>query len=438
MHWLQYILLFAIALIVTMATIPLVKKLAVRVDAIDYPDKRRVNTEPIPRLGGIAIYLGILASLIVFLIGISFFGWSSPFELRGDRGLNIPLIFLGVTTIFGVGVVDDIFTLKAMPKFIAQIIAACLVVAGGLLFDGFANPFSDGFIDLGILAYPITVFYLVAFANIINLIDGLDGLAAGITAITAMTIFVFAISKNEIEAAFISIALIGSCLGFLRYNFNPASIFMGDSGALLLGFLLGVSSLFAVAKSALIVSLLVPIVTAGVPIIDTATAIIRRMRAGVSIGTADKGHIHHRLLQSGYSQRTTVFIMWGWTLILAVCSIFVTLLDPPASFIALAFALAITIFAIFKLKLLGPVLTHHYNPRSRTKDDRSDEDGAQRPRTRSDARRPRSSSRTNSSRTGSARSASASRPSQRSSSSSSNRRSSASANRNNASRKRSE
>ena len=426
---------------VTMVTIPLVKKLAVRVDAIDYPDKRRVNTKPIPRLGGIAIYLGILASLIVFLIGISFFGWSSPFELRGDRGLNIPLIFLGITTIFGVGVVDDIFTLKAMPKFIAQIVAACLVVAGGLLFDGFANPFSNGFIDLGIFAYPITVFYLVAFANIINLIDGLDGLAAGITAITAMTIFVFAISKNEIEAAFISIALIGSCLGFLRYNFNPASIFMGDSGALLLGFLLGVSSLFAVAKSALIVSLLVPIVTAGVPIIDTATAIIRRMRAGVSIGTADKGHIHHRLLQSGYSQRTTVFIMWGWTLILAVCSIFVTLLSPPANFIALAFAVAVTIFAIFKLKLLGPVLTHHYNPRTRKRDDAEDDADAQeemdtrRPHARSTARRPRSSSRAAEPRSRASRTASASRSSQRTSS---GRRSASTASRNNDSRKRSE
>ena len=385
MHWLQYILLFAVALVVTMGTIPLVKRLAIRVDAIDYPDKRRVNTKPIPRLGGISIYLGILASLIVFLIGVHFFGWSTPDELRGDRGLNMPLIFIGITTIFGVGVVDDIFTLKPLPKFIAQVIAAIFVVAGGLLFDGFSNPFSDGYIDLGIFAYPITVFYLVAFANIINLIDGLDGLAAGITAITAMTIFVFAISKNEIEAAFISITLIGSCLGFLRYNFNPASIFMGDSGALLLGFLLGVSSLFAVAKSALIVSLLVPIVTAGVPIIDTATAIIRRMRAGVSIGTPDKGHIHHRLLQSGFSQRTTVFIMWGWTLVLAVCSIFVTLLPPPGNIIAIVVALAVTVFAIFKLKLLGPVLTHHYNPRTRK--GASEGDGTRSSRARSTSTR---------------------------------------------------
>ncbi|MBQ6455411.1 MAG: undecaprenyl/decaprenyl-phosphate alpha-N-acetylglucosaminyl 1-phosphate transferase [Eggerthellaceae bacterium] len=394
MHWLQYILLFIIALVVTVATIPLVKRLAIRLDAIDYPDKRRVNTKPIPRLGGVSIYLGILASLIVFMIGVEFFGWSSPLEFRDAQGPNLPLVFLGITTIFGVGVVDDIFTLKAMPKFIAQIIAAIFVVAGGLLFDGFTNPFSYGYIDLGIFAYPITVFYLVAFANIINLIDGLDGLAAGITAITAMTIFVFAIGKNEIEAAFISITLIGSCLGFLRYNFNPASIFMGDSGALLLGFLLGVSSLFAVAKSALIVSLLVPIVTAGVPIIDTATAIIRRMRAGVSIGTPDKGHIHHRLLQSGFSQRTTVFIMWGWTLVLAVCSIFVTLLEPPGNIIAIIIALAVTVFAIFKLKLLGPVLTHHYNPRTRKDGSKEPEDDTQASRAKSGARKRKAANRT--------------------------------------------
>ena len=227
------------------------------------------------------------------------------------------------------------------------------------------NPFGEGYIEFGWLAYPITVFYLVAFANVINLIDGLDGLAAGITAISAATIFVFSVLTGRPDSAAMSIILFGICLGFLRYNFNPASIFMGDSGALLLGFSLGVVSLFAVARSALFVSLLVPILAAGVPIMDTAFAIIRRKRAHRPVDEADRGHIHHRLLEAGFTQRATVLIMWAWTAALALCAVLITELSGWARILILVVIAVITGYGIIKLRLLQPVLLHHYNPRGK-------------------------------------------------------------------------
>lgn len=177
---------------------------------------------------------------------------------------------------FGVGIVDDIYNLKPKAKLLGQIVAACVVAFSGLLFSSIHNFISDGYFEFGWLSYPLTVFYLVAFANIINLIDGLDGLAAGITAITAATIGILAVLTWRPGAALASFVIVGACIGFLKSNIHPASIFMGDSGALLLGFALGIVSLMAVARSAFFVSLLVPIIAAGVPILDTAIAIIRR------------------------------------------------------------------------------------------------------------------------------------------------------------------
>ena len=365
MEWLEYGILFAVAFAVTVLATPWVRKLAVRFDAVDYPDDRRVNKEPIPRLGGVAICCGILCSLGVMVVCTRFLGWEIPLAPRDMRAWSYLLITAGALVMFGVGVVDDLINLRPIAKFAGQIVAAIIVCCSGLLLDGFHNPFSGEFIAFGIWAYPITVFYLVAFANVINLIDGLDGLAAGITAIAAFTIFVFALMKGEVEAAFLSLALVGSCLGFLIYNFNPASIFMGDSGALLLGFSLGITSLFALFKSTLVVSLLIPILAAGVPILDTSFAIVRRLRAGRSIASADTGHIHHRLMKAGFSQRSTVLIMWGWTAILSVCAVYVTTAQGWSRIVALILVCCLTVVCVWKLKLLGPALSHHYIPRKR-------------------------------------------------------------------------
>ena len=373
MTWLQYAIVAAVACAVTIMLVPPVKRLAIRLDAVDYPSQRRVNKRPVARFGGVAMFGGLVAAFLTIYIGVRFLGWRyPPFFIAGHK-LWYPGIAIGVFVAFLVGVADDIFNLKPLQKLVGQIVAASIIAASGLLLADIHNPFGPGQIYFGWLAYPITIFYLVAFANVINLIDGLDGLASGITVIATFTMFVFALITHRPDAAFLSIALIGVCLGFLRYNFNPASIFMGDSGSLLLGISLGVVSLFATTRSALIVSLLMPILVAGVPIIDTASAIIRRLRAHRPIQQADRGHIHHRLMQEGYSQRKTVAIMWGWTAILAVSAIFITELRGMARIPFIVLAGGVSLFFIVKLHLLGPVLQHHYNPRPSSGQKRANE-----------------------------------------------------------------
>ena len=195
------------------------------------------------------------------------------------------------------------------------------------------------------------------------MIDGLDGLAGGITVISAATILVFAYSNGVIDAAFFCVILIAACIGFLTRNIYPATIFMGDSGSLVLGLSLGVVSLFAVARSALVLSLAVPILAAGVPIIDTAFAIIRRKRQHKRIDEADKGHIHHQLMRAGFSQTKTVAIMWGWTAVLSVCALLIFFLEPIYRIPVIIFIVVLSGFLIARLHLLGPVLAHHFHPR---------------------------------------------------------------------------
>ena len=363
MDWLEYSVLFAVAAVVTIALTPLARKLAIKLDAIDYPSARRVNMLPIPRMGGVAIFGGILAALAVAGFGVHAFGWVDPFIDYNGIEVNYWGVLLGTVLIFLVGAVDDVVDLNPKAKMLGQIVAACVVAGSGLLFSSIHNPFGEGYIEFGWFAYPLTVFYLVAFANVINLIDGLDGLAAGITGISAITILLFAVLTGRFDAALFSVILVGVCAGFLKSNFFPASIFMGDSGALLLGFSLGVISLFAVARSALFVSLLVPILAAGVPILDTFFAIVRRKREHRPIDEADKGHIHHRLMRAGFSQRATVLIMWAWTALLAACGVIITWADNLVRIPIFLIACAVTAYAIVKLRLLGDALSHHFNPR---------------------------------------------------------------------------
>lgn len=363
MDWLEYGVLFAVAAVVTIALTPLARKLAIKLDAIDYPSARRVNMLPIPRMGGVAIFGGILAALAVAGFGVYTFGWVDPFIDYNGIEVNYWGVLLGTVLIFLVGAVDDVVDLNPKAKMLGQIVAACVVAGSGLLFSSIHNPFGEGYIEFGWVAYPLTVFYLVAFANVINLIDGLDGLAAGITGISAITILLFAVLTGRFDAALFSVILVGVCAGFLKSNFFPASIFMGDSGALLLGFSLGVISLFAVARSALFVSLLVPILAAGVPILDTFFAIVRRKREHRPIDEADKGHIHHRLMRAGFSQRATVLIMWAWTALLAACGVIITWADNLVRIPIFLIACAVTAYAIVKLRLLGDALSHHFNPR---------------------------------------------------------------------------
>ena len=362
-HWTAYLCLFAAALVTTLATTPLARRIAVAVDAVDYPNKRRINRKPIPRMGGIAIFCGIVAAFVVQYLGTTYLCWPAVLVPSPKLQVDYWLLVLAFLVIFFTGLLDDRYSLKPLQKLAGQVLAATLAVAGGLVIGDISNPFAPGFLSLGWLAYPITVLYLVAYTNIINLIDGLDGLAAGISAIAGATMFVHSVLAARLDAAVLAVAVVGASLGFLRYNFHPASIFMGDSGSLVLGLALGVVSLFAIARSTLFISLLVPILAAGVPVTDTAVAIIRRKRAHQRVDQPDTGHIHHRLLRAGFSQNATVGIMWAWTAALSVCSIVLAESDGFARVTAIIMAAAITGFAIGKLHLLEPVLRHHYSPR---------------------------------------------------------------------------
>jgi UDP-GlcNAc:undecaprenyl-phosphate GlcNAc-1-phosphate transferase len=364
LDWYWYLLVFALALVATLLATPLSMRIARRFDIIDYPDARRVNTRPTPRLGGIALFIGVLVAIGVFALIENVSG--GLFTIRGImRGINYLGVAGSLTVIFLVGLLDDFLELSALTKFIGQVIAAIIAAASGVLLEHLINPLDGRVIDLGFFAYPITVFYLVAFVNIINLIDGLDGLAAGIVAISAGALFVLALGKGGYDAAIVSVAVLGACLGFLRFNFYPARGFMGDSGALLLGFILGVISLFSVLRTPALVSLLVPMVVAGIPVIDTFTSIVRRLRSGRSIARADVQHIHHRFINLGFSQRTTVLVMYGLSALLSLSAVIIARYAGAIRIAIFAVLCIGVILLVWRLGLLGTILTHHYNRRER-------------------------------------------------------------------------
>ncbi len=311
----HYLLVIAIAATVTLVLTPLVRRISLRFGLVDQPGGRKVHKKPISRLGGVAIFAGFIAALAAEVIGEKFFGWGGTLTKGGPEVVGV---LLGMVLIFAVGMVDDIVTLSPGPKFLGQLAAASIVIAAGLRIDFIGNPVGGGLIALGLLGIPVTLIYIAGFTNVINLIDGLDGLAAGVSVISAMSFLALAAQANRLEAAILAAALIGACMGFLRYNFNPASIFMGDSGAMFLGFALATISLLGVMKSVAAIALAVPLLIIGVPIFDTASAIIRRIRHKRPIQEADRGHIHHRLLRQGFNQRQTVLIIYVWSALLAV------------------------------------------------------------------------------------------------------------------------
>ena len=311
----QYLILISVALAATLIVTPLVRGLSLRASLVDRPSGRKVHTKAVPRLGGIAIFAGCAIALAVEAGGELAGVWPAAL-IRADPPLLGALG--GLVLIFAVGLVDDVRGLTPGVKLAGQLLAAAVPIAAGLRVEFVGDPFGGGLFQLGLLSYPVTALWIVGFANVFNLIDGLDGLAAGVAGIAAASFLLLAIDMNMAVAAVMAAALIGACAGFLRYNFNPASIIMGDSGALTIGFALGCMSLLGVMKSAAAITLVVPLLVIGVPVFDTGSAIIRRWRSGRPIQEADNGHIHHRLLHRGFSQRQTVLIIYVWSAALAL------------------------------------------------------------------------------------------------------------------------
>jgi UDP-GlcNAc:undecaprenyl-phosphate GlcNAc-1-phosphate transferase len=260
-----------------------------------------------------------------------------------------------MSVIFLVGLIDDLTTLSPGLKLLGQIVAAGIAIASGLKIAYVGNPFGGGLVSLGLLTAPITLIYIVGFTNVINLIDGLDGLAAGVTGIAAVSLLLLAAQANRLDAAAMAAAVIGACAAFLRYNFHPASIFMGDSGALFLGFTLSAISLMGVMKSSATIALAVPLLIVGVPIFDTASAIVRRVLHRRPIQEADSGHIHHRLLGRGFDQTQTVLIIYVWCVALAVGGYTVRWAGGPFKIVAFAALFVITGFMAYWLGLFEAV-----------------------------------------------------------------------------------
>lgn len=294
---------FFLSLIIT----PLVKKLAIKIGAIDKPNQRKVHKKLMPRLGGLAIYISFMVGVLVFL---------------PDLPNDLPIL-IGATIIILIGVLDDLFTLSAKAKFSGQIIAALIPILSGLQIEYITMP--DGkVIEFGWLAIPITLFWIVGITNAINLIDGLDGLAAGVSSIALFTISVLSMTLGDPSAFIMGILLMGSTLGFLIYNFHPAKIFMGDTGALFLGYMISVLSILGLTKSATMLSLIVPIIILGVPIIDTTFAIIRRLVNGKPLTAPDKYHLHHCLIRLGFTHRQSVICIYMLSILFSLAAIIFT------------------------------------------------------------------------------------------------------------------
>ena len=306
------LLAMGLAAVVSFLATPLVKTLAYKVGAIDVPkDNRRMHKVPIPRLGGLAIFLAFLLSALVF----------------ADIDRQMQGILLGAVMIVVLGVMDDIMALKALPKLIVQIAAAGVAVYYGCRIQFLSNPnvFSDmTYVNLGWLSVPITIIWIVAITNAVNFIDGLDGLAVGVSAISTASLIVIALMVAEVNIAIILCALFGACLGFIPYNFNPAKIFMGDTGATFLGYILATLSVTGLFKMYAIISFAVPFLILGVPIFDICFAVLRRVAHGQGPMHADRGHIHHRLIDMGFSQKQSVAIAYMLTAILGLAAVLLT------------------------------------------------------------------------------------------------------------------
>lgn len=356
-----FAVLFVVALLITLLTVPLASKIAWKLDAVDYPSRRRVNTKPTPRMGGIAVAAGLLVAFFALLIGNQLF--QLPIDcLNTADGVNYFGVAASILAMFLIGAIDDVVQLTALNKFFWQIVVASFVCVFGVVIGDIANPVTGEFVSLGVFAYPLTVLFLVSFANIINLIDGVDGLASGITALCGIALFSISVMSGRMGAAALSIALVGGTLGFLRWNFNPAKIFLGDSGSLLLGFCLGVISVMGMTHETGLTTLVVPMIMVGIPILDTFAAIVRRSRVGVSVGTPDKGHIHHRLLDRGFGQRAVVAIIYACTALLCLCAFSITQLSTIWRVVITLVLIAMALLAGMYLRMFVPVVRKRFDP----------------------------------------------------------------------------
>lgn len=305
---------FLVALILSLGLTPLAGRLACRRGLVDLPSRRKVHRSPIPRVGGVAVFLSFMATCSGVLLLYAILGRSSM------PGLQVAGLLGGGALVFGLGFLDDIRGLSPGLKFAAQLAVGLVAYFGGIGIHAIQLP---GFppIHLGLLAVPVTVLWFVLVINAINLIDGLDGLAAGITMFSSIVLLVLGMLHNGAFACVGLAALAGATLGFLRYNFNPATIFMGDGGSYFLGYMLAALSILGSLKTKASVTILLPIIALGLPLMEVIWSGIRRFLSGQGIFRADKDHLHHRLLRMGYTHRKAVLVLYGMALTLGLLAL---------------------------------------------------------------------------------------------------------------------
>ncbi len=337
----KFALIFITSLIISFVLTPLVKKLANYYNGFDLPSKRRINNKPVPNTGGLAIFLAFIISYFIF----------------NDHSLSTYGVMFGATFIFILGLIDDIFEIAPIIKLLGQIGGALILIYYGVQINFITNPLG-GMIYLGYFSVPITILWVVGITNTINLIDGLDGLAAGISIVASITLFSVAMQEIRLIPAVLAITLAGSLSGFLKYNFHPAEIFMGDSGSMFTGYILAAISVTGALKSAAAVTIVVPILALGIPIFDTVFAIIRRLYHNKPIGKADRGHIHHRLMALGWSHRQAVIIVYGSSILLGFTALIINGLDIKNGMILFGLSIVGVIYGAWRLGIFSTELTH--------------------------------------------------------------------------------
>lgn len=304
---LYHLTTFLISVTVVLWTIPDVKTVGLKLGIVDRPNARKIHKNPVVRVGGVSIFIGAISALLI-IWRLGGFSMVSP-----DREGEIGAVIFGSIAFFFIGLADDLFNLTPISRLIAQLVVATICWFMGVRIDFLSVPF-DSLIQLGWLSLPITVIWLVGMANAINWIDGVDGLAAGVSGIAAVVMLVVTLFMNQPGAALIAAALAGGALGFLRYNFNPAQIFMGDGGAYFMGFTLAGVGVIGLVKTTAVTAVLLPYLILAVPILDMSAVIFSRISKGKSPFIADKSHLHHWLLKAGISQRLTVLFIYSLTL----------------------------------------------------------------------------------------------------------------------------
>jgi len=346
-----YVLAGIVALLVTYALSVEMQWIGRRLGAVALPGGRHIHTSPISRMGGLAIFAGVMLALLLAL------PIDQPIALVREpryvvlavpyRPLTAPLVglLLGATAITALGAVDDLRALPGRVKFPLIYAAAAVPVFFGMTTSFLTNPFDGTVLPLGVVGRLFTVLWLGSLAIAMNEIDGVDGLAAGVSAITAVTLLLAAATRGDGAMMTAVAAVAGASLGFLRHNFNPARIFMGDAGAMLLGYLLGAAAVQGLLKSVTALSLAVPLLALAVPILDTGYAIVRRYRTGVSIFLPDRGHLHHRLLDRGLSQRQTVLVLYLCSAVLGLGGLAVAGINRTPSLIILG-VIVLVLFAL--------------------------------------------------------------------------------------------